>query len=138
MDIITYIVFVVIGVVIAQVVGVIWYSKFLFEKLWIKSMNKDKMLLQMEREKGMLKTILISVAGWIVATYFILNYALEVPYLTPLTAAVHALCITFAFAGATAVSNYMYENRSLVSWGIFYGYVGLVVVLQLTLFTTLV
>jgi len=129
-----YITFVLIGFVIAQIVRAIWYSRFVFGKLWMKANNKDQMLIKMEREKGMKKILAVSVVGSLVATIAVLLYAQTVSYLFWYEAILHGVCITVIFAGASALSNYAYENRSLVSWAIFYGYLSVVVSLQMMLF----
>lgn len=127
--------YLVAGVVIAQVIGMLWYSKFAFGSIWMRAIGKDEMLIQMEKEKGMGKTIVMSVIAWTVITFIILMYALENPGMYVREIFAYTAVMVIAFAGVLTIPSYMYESRSLTSWAIYFGYTFVVIVLQLVLYT---
>ncbi len=134
MNITVMIVFVLIGAIITQVLGAIWYSKLAFGKLWMKAVGKSEMDIKMAKGK-VWKDMLVGFIGALLVSFFLFSYAATVPYLEWWEAVYRGLMWVALFAAPMAIASYMYEDRSILAFFIFYAYMAVAVILQLVLFT---
>lgn len=138
MSIYLFIILVIMGAILTQVIGMFWYSKLAFKKLWMKSIGKDDMLLQMERKNGMVKVYLGSFLASLVSSFFILSYATSTPYLEWWEAMYRGACFVVLFVAPLSISAYLFERRSLISFVIVQSFILVVVSLQMVLFTQII
>lgn len=104
------------------VIGFLWYSPLLFEKVWMKEMKVTKEDIEKAKKKGMAKEI---VAGLVIA--FILAYVLaHFIALGAMAAAgsafLLALWIWLGFFAVPTFDSVLWEGKSAKLWALGAGY----------------
>ena len=108
-----------IAAFIPVVLGMLWYSKFLFGKHWMKLENITPEMEEVLRKQPMAKKIIISYITYLFISYALMvlvNYLVIAAIVPAVTLAV---IVWLGFMVPAAISDYVW-SRNKKAWGVYY------------------
>ena len=112
-----------IAALIPVVVGMLWYSRFLFGKRWMQLENITPEMEASLRKQPMAKKIVVSYITYLFISYalvVLVNYLVIAAIMPAITL---AIVIWLGFMVPAAISDYVWSpNRK--AWGVYYIHIG--------------
>ena len=112
-----------IAALIPVVVGMLWYSRFLFGKRWMQLENITPEMEESLKKQPMAKKIVVSYLTYLFISYALMvlvNYLVIAAIMPAITL---AIVIWLGFMVPAAISDYVWSpNRK--AWGVYYIHIG--------------
>jgi len=137
MDIIIIIALIIAGAVIIQGLGALWYGP-LFGKQWMKVTGRTKESMAASETNMKMMYGLSAVAGLVLSAFLFLVVAGSATVTGSTQIVISAMLTTLIVGGATSLSSYLFDERSIWVWVIHYGYMTLAAGLVTVFFVSVI
>src|SRR3989344_2984814 len=113
---------IVVSAVVIMIIGMIWYSKSLFGRVWMRSIGMSEKDIKKAKSNGMASSMIIAFVAALVMSFVLAHVVAYTDASNVIEGAVSGFWVWLGFIATTMINRVLWEKASWTSYLINAGY----------------